>query len=490
MTKEDGISIFVLAPEATMEDGNDYEDNDLDDSAGDDGDEKETEEEQDASMTGGMEPSKLLSSSSCFSLENQLSSRGEASSQILRSFPIWEMRSSDPAGPAGRGLNILDGIIAAEKNSTNNNNDNRRCSLKPRRSLLKIKTQKESLSNSSFYCTADNLHIEAGPKIQNRQEEQSEDVGKEEGGQQNNHHQLEDHKVSLNAVAIASTALLDLLREVRSRRSATKGDTDKQAHQQEQNEEKGNNDETMKGHSNKIPLVRFTTISVRDYEIALEYNPTVTSGPAIGIGWQYLQSCTMTVDEYESIRPSRLRLAKDSLRLSKEERLQRLKSSGYTKQELQRAVKATNIARIKRRKTLAQVQDGRDRTLEKMEYASIRIQRFLLLRRKSEAEIKMLWEKAGRNQFRNKDEEEEQQKNNNSKRVEKKNEVKDISITSTGGEEGEEKDVAVVTEEVATIELSGVKKKGGRDGRNVGGAMITKNKIIPFARFRRRTRSH
>jgi hypothetical protein len=59
-------------------------------------------------------------------------------------------------------------------------------------------------------------------------------------------------------------------------------------------------------HSSKIKKnVSFHTIEIREHERALSDNPGVSSGPALGIGWNSIDSLQCTVAEWEEHRPPR-----------------------------------------------------------------------------------------------------------------------------------------------------------------------------------------
>jgi hypothetical protein len=115
--------------------------------------------------------------------------------------------------------------------------------------------------------------------------------------------------------------------------------------------------------------VKWGTVQFRTYEIILGDNPSVSSGPPIGLGWRYVNDSdmeppeddcedndgaatpartktgsTMSMDEYEEIRiPQRHTI--DQLVLSTWEREQRLMDVGYARSDLNKAI--TSVTQIK-----------------------------------------------------------------------------------------------------------------------------------------------
>jgi hypothetical protein len=96
-----------------------------------------------------------------------------------------------------------------------------------------------------------------------------------------------------------------------------------------------------------VKSVRFSTIEVREYPITIGDSLCVSKGVPHTIEWDYLQDQTLkvNVDLYERNRPNSLRRQGESLILDSWTREKRLRSMGYTTQELLDAIHAREIAR-------------------------------------------------------------------------------------------------------------------------------------------------
>jgi hypothetical protein len=95
--------------------------------------------------------------------------------------------------------------------------------------------------------------------------------------------------------------------------------------------------------------VGFQSVYVRTYERILENNPSCTSGPSIGIGWNYDIEQEFFVDDFERIREGE---RKGDLVLSREEREDMLLDLGYTERELAQAVRTMIKQKNQRRQTV------------------------------------------------------------------------------------------------------------------------------------------
>ncbi len=94
----------------------------------------------------------------------------------------------------------------------------------------------------------------------------------------------------------------------------------------------------------KSPSVRFSTVEIRSYEQVLSDNPSVTSGPALGIGWEYDPSETQVIPvaRYEkySVAPYK---NNEEMYLKRSERERLLRLRGYSQAEI-----AASVVEIKR----------------------------------------------------------------------------------------------------------------------------------------------
>lgn len=101
--------------------------------------------------------------------------------------------------------------------------------------------------------------------------------------------------------------------------------------------------------------VRFYTVEFRQYPIVLSDNPSTTSGPPIGIGWDHDPAGTVTldVDQYEDERDREgSRRKQAELVIPKHSREYILRKAGYTREEIVQATWGANRSRKQRRASL------------------------------------------------------------------------------------------------------------------------------------------
>ena len=98
--------------------------------------------------------------------------------------------------------------------------------------------------------------------------------------------------------------------------------------------------------------VSFHNVRIREYPMTVGDNPAVSSGLAVTMDWDPLEqgSQVMELDEYEDTRPERRSMGQ--MRLPPSERREILRRSGHSAREMQQGLKASNIARRQRTKTL------------------------------------------------------------------------------------------------------------------------------------------
>ncbi len=98
--------------------------------------------------------------------------------------------------------------------------------------------------------------------------------------------------------------------------------------------------------------VSFHNVRIREYPMTVGDNPAVSSGLAVTMDWDPLEqgSQVMELDEYEDSRPERRSMGQ--MRLPPSERREILRRSGHSAREMQKGLKASNIARRQRTKTL------------------------------------------------------------------------------------------------------------------------------------------
>lgn len=95
--------------------------------------------------------------------------------------------------------------------------------------------------------------------------------------------------------------------------------------------------------------VSFAEVQVREYPFCLGDNPSVMIGAALTIDWQAQSEAALSLDDYEASRPERRR--SEELRIPSFVREEMLRTSGYSRLDIQKGVKTVNIARNRRKRT-------------------------------------------------------------------------------------------------------------------------------------------
>lgn len=105
--------------------------------------------------------------------------------------------------------------------------------------------------------------------------------------------------------------------------------------------------------------VSFGTIEFRNYAAMPSLNPSVTSGPAVQLGWNCNKEELLDLDYYENCRTEWLESIKktsdqvfNELRLNDLVRLERLRDAGYNFIDINNVINQTNELRIEREKSL------------------------------------------------------------------------------------------------------------------------------------------
>jgi hypothetical protein len=93
---------------------------------------------------------------------------------------------------------------------------------------------------------------------------------------------------------------------------------------------------------NHIPThaVAWSTIEIKSHEVMLGDHPSVSSGPPITIQWDAFKSVKVTVAEYEEYNPSHR--SSVALLIPKAVREDWLRNQGYSRRELETAIRATH----------------------------------------------------------------------------------------------------------------------------------------------------
>jgi hypothetical protein len=129
----------------------------------------------------------------------------------------------------------------------------------------------------------------------------------------------------------------------------------------------------------KNPVVsyslRFDKVVVRNYDRILTDNPACTTGPSVGLGWEYVEE-DFDIEDYEMDR-GRLRRTNELL-LNRAQREKLVRDLGYTERDIAAAVRGGNKIKSRRRQTINNL--GAYKMEEAVENAGKRVKRMLLLR--------------------------------------------------------------------------------------------------------------
>ena len=110
-------------------------------------------------------------------------------------------------------------------------------------------------------------------------------------------------------------------------------------------------DESTK--NKKKRSVSFCEVQVREYERILEFNPSVTSGPAVGIGWKYFpDEGHYSLENFEESREFSRCNSVDELALPRDTREHLLRSWGYTQREIAGSVRSILRSKNQRKQTV------------------------------------------------------------------------------------------------------------------------------------------
>lgn len=136
--------------------------------------------------------------------------------------------------------------------------------------------------------------------------------------------------------------------------------------------------------------VRFNEVLIREYASMVDINPGVSRGPAMGLSWEYAEIKAITVDDWELCHPPRREMRE--MKMTMNERMDVLRASGHSRNEILQMIKATNIARNQRKATLERMKlAGTQAKVERLGRAAMR---FIGLRGTTADELDDLWEHA------------------------------------------------------------------------------------------------
>lgn len=94
-------------------------------------------------------------------------------------------------------------------------------------------------------------------------------------------------------------------------------------------------------------VVKFSKVSIREYEIVPGCNPSVSEGCPISLGWRHAEEKHLKFHAFEDSRQSRRR-SQNQMRMPKSYRESLLLDFGYTKKDVKKADKDAHKIRTKR----------------------------------------------------------------------------------------------------------------------------------------------
>jgi hypothetical protein len=97
--------------------------------------------------------------------------------------------------------------------------------------------------------------------------------------------------------------------------------------------------------------VGFADITVREYPMTIGDNPSPMRGPSLSIEWKHQVEHTLSIDDYETMRPDRRTSREMMIPLSTREQI--LKRAGFARKEIIKLTRPVNIARHQRKSTNA-----------------------------------------------------------------------------------------------------------------------------------------
>jgi hypothetical protein len=127
--------------------------------------------------------------------------------------------------------------------------------------------------------------------------------------------------------------------------------------------------------------VDFSTVQVRFYERIMCDNPACTSGPSVGIGWNYENEVSVNIDRYENSRGRPIRSGLE-LSLSRERREKLLRDWGYTDRDIASGVRELNRLKSGRRQTVNNL--GAERLEEALESLTSKVKKALFFHREQQ----------------------------------------------------------------------------------------------------------
>jgi hypothetical protein len=138
--------------------------------------------------------------------------------------------------------------------------------------------------------------------------------------------------------------------------------------------------------------VSFHSIQIREHSRDVDVNPSVSSGPAVGLGWEYQDHPSYDLITFEDCRPPRR--SRSEFQLPRNIREQLLQDHGVSKSEISSAIRSINVAKRQRQASYAG-QEAEAAHLA-MEWLSGKVKKIVGKRLSYKKEEQKLWEEAER----------------------------------------------------------------------------------------------
>jgi len=105
----------------------------------------------------------------------------------------------------------------------------------------------------------------------------------------------------------------------------------------------------------RTTVIKFDTVTVREYLVSVSDNPSVSNGPALELSWSFKTLPVISVDQYESVRPPPTLARHHTFKLSIDQRFKILLKSGWSMRDIQLSTARCAKGRNLRRKTLLKI---------------------------------------------------------------------------------------------------------------------------------------